>query len=159
MKEIPLTKGYKAIVDDEDFERLSGWKWHAMNAARTRVYAATSRIKNGVRVHMTMHRMLMAPLLAAGMEVDHINGDGLDNRRCNLRICTRAENARNNRTPCTNRSGFKGVSFYKRRGVWRSHITVNGKFHHLGYFSTAENAHAAYCEAAKRLHGEFARVS
>lgn len=92
-------------------------------------------------------------------EIDHLNCDPSDNRFANLREATRAENLRNIRKPCDNTSGFKGVSFDKRTGRWISSIRASGKQKYLGRFDTAEAAYAAYCTAAKELHGEFARTS
>lgn len=98
-------------------------------------------------------------------EIDHINGNGLDNRLSNLRLATRAQNAHNS-LPCKgSASGLKGAFLDRtaerlgRPSKWKSSIMHNGVLHHLGYFRTPEDAHAAYCEAAKRLHGEFARLS
>lgn len=89
-------------------------------------------------------------------QVDHINGDGLDNRRENLRICTHAENTRNKRMLGANTSGFKGVSWHKGDRKFRAQITVNKRKIHLGNFDDAEMAHEMYCLAADMLHGEFA---
>jgi len=101
-----------------------------------------------------MHKFLMQT--PKGMHTDHINGNGLDNRRSNLRVCTPSQNKMNSKTYRTNKSGFKGVSFYKRDRNWSAQITMNFKKVHLGYFSTPGLAHVAYCNAALKLHGEFA---
>ncbi len=101
-----------------------------------------------------MHRHLLnAPV---GMQVDHIDGNGLHDWRANLRLATPAQNQQNRGMPANNISGFKGVRFYKE-GVWIASIGHNGKHSCLGRFPTAQEASAAYIEAAKRLHGEFAR--
>jgi hypothetical protein len=94
-----------------------------------------------------------------GMDIDHINGDGLDNRWSNLRLATRAENIRNSRTKATNTSGFKGVSWHKRDRKWQAHIKINGRSKNLGLFEAPEDAHAAYVAAAQKYHGEFARAA
>lgn len=93
--------------------------------------------------------------------VDHINGNGLDNRRCNLRVCSHGENMRNRTMNRNNRSGYKGVYFDpdKNGRPWRAQIRANGRKHSLGRFDTAEQAYEAYQKAAERLHGEFARVA
>lgn len=91
--------------------------------------------------------------------VDHVNGVKSDNRIANLREATRAENQRNRKTNYNSASGRKGVCFDERTAKWKAAIRVNRKPIHLGYFKTAEEAHAAYCKAAHRLHGEFARTS
>jgi hypothetical protein len=91
-------------------------------------------------------------------ELDHINGDGCDNRIVNLRLATASENMRNRRRRSDNTSGFKGVSWSKRSGRWIAHIGINRKIIHLGLFDTKEAAAAAYAEAAARLHGKFANL-
>ena len=89
-------------------------------------------------------------------DVDHVNGDRADNRIANLREATRSENIRNSRISSSNTSGLKGVSWSKASKRWRSSINVNGKLHYLGLFDSADEAHDAYTEAAKKHHGEFA---
>lgn len=89
--------------------------------------------------------------------IDHINGDGTDNRIANLRLCTQTQNAGNTKKPKHNTSGFKGAYLEKRTGRWYGKIMFQRKAHYLGTFDTPKEAHAAYCEAAKRLYGEFAR--
>lgn len=90
--------------------------------------------------------------------IDHVNGNKSDNRIENLRVATNSQNKMNMPHPRNNTSGFKGVSFYKRNGRWRAGIGANGKQKTIGYFDSPEEAYAAYCNAAKELHGEFARV-
>lgn len=92
-------------------------------------------------------------------DVDHINRDKADNRIENLRLATRSQNNANSCRPRTNTSGFKGVSWSNAVGRWKAEIRARGKRYHLGYFDTPEEAHTAYCAAAKELHGEFARVA
>lgn len=99
-----------------------------------------------------LHRVIMQP--GPGLEVDHINGDRLDNRRLNLRVCTRSSNAKNTST----KVGYKGVH-KNHRGKWIAQITKNYNCHHLGTFRTAEEAAIAYNDAASILHGEFARLN
>jgi hypothetical protein len=91
-------------------------------------------------------------------EIDHINGDPSDNRIANLREATRQQNTRNQRIGTRNKSGYKGASWNKRDGVWRAFISRNGKTRHLGTFETAEQAHSAYCRAAKELAPQFWRA-
>lgn len=90
--------------------------------------------------------------------IDHVNGDRSDNRIENLRLATAAQNGMNSRRPSGNTSGHKGVCYYKARDSWISYITANGKRHHLGYFKSKRAAIEAYSDAAKRLHGQFARI-
>jgi hypothetical protein len=89
--------------------------------------------------------------------IDHINGDAMDDRLVNLRLANPSENKINQKIRCDNKSGFKGVSWYSRDSKWKAAIGLRGKRYHLGYFNTAEDAHAVYVAAAENLHGEFAR--
>lgn len=151
-KEIPLTKGHFAIVDDDDYEDLARWKWSYSDGYPVRkVQTAT-----GAKTYC-MHRQIMQP--PDGYVVDHINGYRLDNRRANLRICTWAQNTIN-RPPNFQKqsSPYKGVYFHKKRvaNPWMARIRHNDTIHHLGVFPTAEDAAKAYNDAALKLHGEFA---
>lgn len=145
-REIPLTQGHVARVDAADCEWLMAYKWCYKQG-----YAAT---RIGTNANVRMHRLIAQA--ADGVEVDHRNGDTLDNRRSNLRICTHAENLRNRKHHSNNTSGYKGV--YQKRGKWGAAIGVNYKRIHLGYFATAEEAGQAYDTAAQHYHGQFARA-
>jgi hypothetical protein len=154
MKEITLSRSGVALVDDEDFERASAsGPWH-LHTSRGRSYAVHSVTSTSKR---WLHRIIAGA--GVGQEVDHLNGDGLDNRRANLRLCTHAENGRNRakqRPPAS--SKYKGVSRYHDR--WRATIGIgNHKLRSLGYFKTEDEAADAYDVAAKELFGEFARVN
>jgi len=92
-------------------------------------------------------------------DIDHKNGNGLDNRWDNLRSATRSQNMANTKLPLTNTSGYKGVRWDKARGKWRAEIRIKGRSRHLGLFATAEEAHAAYMEKAREVFGEFARAA
>lgn len=154
-RKIPLTQGQHALVDDADYERVSQHKWHIKRYSGGLAYA-TGRPNGGER-KVLMHRFILNP--PDGFEVDHINGDGLDNRRANLRVCSHAENQKNVKKPTTNTSGYKGVAWSKHHLRWKAEIRANGKRIHLGTFDTAEEAAAAYDTAAKQMHGEFARTN
>ncbi len=157
MKKIPLTRGMFALVDDEDYEELSKYRWCAVRSRNTYYALRNShRDVNGKQYNILMHRVIIGTPI--GMETDHIDGDGLNNQRYNLRICTKQENQRNRRNPSNNTSGYKGVSFRNRTGRWQARIDINGKTTHLGMFSTPEEAHSAYCEAAKKYYGDFANT-
>jgi len=149
---IPLTRNKNAIVDVEDFEWLSQWNWHARLTRNSNTFYA-ARTDWGQKIFM--HR----EVLGCKTEVDHKNGDALDNRKQNLRKSTHAQNMCNVGTPSNNTSGFKGVSWGRRENKWRSYITLHGKQKHLGFFPNKEDAAHAYDEAAKILHGEFARLN
>lgn len=150
--EIATTKGLttNAMVSDEDLNMLSQFKWYLDSKG----YAyMTKRFGMGIRKTTRMHRLIMnAP---KGMSVDHINGNTLDNRRENLRICSHTENLKNLKKPKNNKSGIKGVSWYPKSNKWRAVITSNGKFYHLGLFADKMKAKEAYDTKAKELYGEF----
>jgi len=153
MKEIKLTQGKVAIVDDGDFEALNQYKWHAQKTGNGTFYAARGR---GGK-YVLLHREIMPTV--DGMEVDHINGDGLNCQKRNLRNCTRSQNARNSKISSSSTSGFKGASWHKRDKIWTSGIWVNGKQKHLGNFTLLKEAALAYNEAAIKYFGEFARLN
>jgi hypothetical protein len=148
-REIALPHGFVTIVDDEDFDWLCQWDWGVGRHRLGHAYAQR-RGQYGL-----MHRLLMSA--QAGQVVDHINGNTMDNRRANLRLCVHAENCRNRGPGSNNTSGFKGV---RRSGAkWFAAITADRVCHPLGYFATRQEAAHAYDAAAKRLHGEFARLN
>ena len=105
-----------------------------------------------------MHREIAGLTWGDKLVVDHINGNPLDNRRTNLRVCTNAENMRNRGKNKNNTSGFKGVTYFKFAKLWKAQIKVDRKGVFLGYFKTPEAAHQAYCEAAAKYHGDFAKT-
>jgi hypothetical protein len=156
MKKIQLTQGQFALVDDEDYERLSKVRWHAWWTHHTQSFYArrNSPRVNGKRHLILMHREIMGE--PDGVVVDHVNHNTLDNRRENLRACSHSENNHNQRKRCDNSSGFKGVSWNKRQKKWRAYIKINGKQQHLGYYTSEIEAAAAYDAAAAELHGDFA---
>jgi len=153
MKYIPLTQGKYALVDDEDYEVFIQWKWCYYQEG----YAA--RKSDFIpRKTVLMHRKIMqAP---TGMQVDHINGDKLDNRRANLRLCTSQQNTLNQpKRRMETSSQYKGVCRDKKTGRWRAMITVNGKQKSLGRFADEIDAAKAYDDAAIQHHGEFASIN
>lgn len=149
MKEIPLTNGGVTIVDDEDFDNLTKFKWRCVNG-----YAARCQNLQGVIVMFYVHREVLN--LPSHLMVDHANRDKLDNRKENLRATDSTHNAGNKGMRSDNTTGFKGVS--KIRNKYRATIRKYGVWRLLGHFDTPEEAHAAYCAAAKELYGEFART-
>jgi hypothetical protein len=155
--EIPLTRGQVALVDAEDYERLNAFKWCATrNRVTAKWYAIRGVLVAGKSTTIKMHReILLAPTTA---QIDHQNGNGLDNRRENLRIATNAQNLFNRGPQRNNSSGFKGVCFHKQAQKWKAEIAFRGQRKHLGLFTTPEDAHAAYIAAATQLHGEFAKT-
>lgn len=151
MKIIPLTQGKVALVDAKDFERLSQYKWCALlKHPKIGYWIATTTIENK---KISMHRFIMN--FPKNKEVDHKNHNGLDNQRCNLRICTHAENQQN-KNVFKGISKFKGVTKHKFARKWMSHIGFNCKSIHLGYFNSEIEAARAYDQAAVKCFGEFA---
>ena len=146
---IPLTRGRFAVVDAEDYERLSQFTWFAEGGRKT-FYAV--RKENGRSIKM--HRQITnAP---DHLVVDHIDHNGLNNRRSNLRLATFTQNCQNQRRFVHKSSKYKGVHWNKRSKKWAAQVTSNNKSHHLGYFKTQDDAARAYDEAAKKCHGQFA---
>ena len=157
-RRIPLTQGRFAIVDPQDYQRLSRYKWRLCRTKGKNVlYAERSlRLPNGKYSRLLMHRQLID--VPDGYVIDHINGCGLDNRRANLRLATVAQNAWNSkkRNP---RSGYKGVWFAADKGMWRAAIVCHGRRIHLGYFNDKIDAAKAYDDAAGKYHKQFARLN
>lgn len=157
-KEIPLTQGKVVLVDIEDYNYLMQWKWCADKANEYGLFYASRKIlKENKQTTLRMHIEIMKP--SKGKEVDHINGNGLDNRRSNLRICTRSQNMMNSSHHRDNASGYKGVHWYKQTKKWQARIMKDYKQKHLGYFNTKQEAAIAYNETAKQYHGEFAKLN
>lgn len=142
--EVPLTRGMVALIDGDDADRVLAYPWYA--ASCDGQYYATNDTAG------LLHRFLMEP--KPGMLVDHINGDKLDNRRCNLRIATPSQNAMNSAKRRTSKGKYRGVS--KNGPGWSAMLTKDYKSHYLGTFRTPEEAAKAYDEMARILHGEFA---
>ncbi|MGC4375766.1 HNH endonuclease [Fictibacillus sp. Mic-4] len=153
MAEIPLTKGFVAIVDECDYEYLSNFPWHYSKGYA--INRSSFFHEDGKRKTVLMHRLILQ--VDPRHEVDHINGNSLDNRRNNLRIANRAENSRNIKTPSHNTSGYKGVT--KSKKGWRASIHLNSEKIHIGVFKTKEDAAKAYNIKALELFGDFARLN
>jgi len=154
MKEIRLTNGKLTQVDDADYERLKKFTW----AENDQGYVLRQKWVNEKQrsLQIRMHREILG--VPKESDVDHIDGNKRNNQRSNLRLATRAENLRNRGKNKNNTSGFKGVFLQKVTGRFFAQIKLNRKAIYLGTFSTPEEAHAAYVEAAKEYHGEFAHA-
>jgi hypothetical protein len=161
VKEIPLTQGMTAVVDDEDYARVSRYSWRAKrkrDGRTTYAYATIASVSSRTgRVDVALHRLVMdAP---ADRQIDHIDGDGLNNRRANLRLATHAQNQANRNKQANNRSGFKGV--YKTTGSesWQSILRFNRHNYGIKTCKTKEEAARWYDRAARVVHGEFANLN
>lgn len=153
--ELTLSNGSICLIDDEDFGLVSQYHWHVDDAG----YARTNIWRDGRKQSAPrMHRLVM-DVTDPNTHVDHINGNKLDNRKSNLRLCNRRQNLQNRTKQSNNKSGYKGVVYDKSRARWKAEIGYNGKRKHLGRFDTAEEAYAAYCKAAELYHGEFANLN
>lgn len=146
-----------AQVDDADFEILNRFKWYLKVCTKGNIYCRAPIYKNGKRINILMHRFLLD--CSIGEIIDHKDGNGMNNQRSNIRRCTHQQNAQNYRTPLTNKSGFKGVSFYKPTGKYVVYVKSNKKNLNVGYFTDLITAAHAYNEAAKKYYGEFANLN
>lgn len=159
MPEITLTQGRVALVSEEDHGWFTRWSWCVNKGG----YAQHGIRVNGKQRMTYMHRAVMERMLGGpipkGLEIDHINGNKLDNRRENLRLATRRQNMMNNRGKKDSVSRYKGVSFEKRTGRWLARMKIAGKQTYLGSFVTEEEAARAYDAAARRVHGEFGKLN
>ena len=157
-RRIPLTQGKFAIVDPEDYERLAKYKWFAIRFERG--YYALRRAKDskGRQRNVRMHREIMGE--PKGKIIDHINHNGLDNRKANLRVVTSQQNTWNKRKQRGGYSSrYKGVSWFKRLGKWQVRITYNGKSIFIGYFDDQITAARAYDAKAAELYGDYAALN
>jgi hypothetical protein len=153
MREIPLTKGYVALVDDDDFERLNTHRWHASPDGST-VYARRTISLGGKDKTIRMHYEIMR---VDG--IDHVNGNGLDNRRSNLRIASKSMNAANSQKRSAASSHFKGVSWHRVSQKWQARLKRDYRLIYLGLFRDEVDAATAYNLAAYMEFGEFARFN
>lgn len=172
MREIVLSQGKIAIVDDEDYDWLSQWSWYyrrdntgrkdgkKYDRAVRSVRIGSSKMNHSYELYM--HREIMKA--GPDQKVDHVNGDGLDMRRSNLRFYEKGQNRQNSDKNSHYRgnptsSPFKGVTWHKATGKWAAACMNNGKRKHLGLFHLEEEAAHAYDAAAREMHGEFARLN
>lgn len=154
-KQIPLTQGKFAIVDDEDFEWLNEHKWYAARNERN-WYAHRGENRNGKVTIFRMHREILSLTHGDTRESDHKNRNGLDNRKSNLRIATHAQNQHNREGLKDCSSKYKGVYWRKDRNRWVAIIRQNGKVKKIGSFRDEVDAAKTYDRKAKQVHGEFA---
>ena len=146
----PHKANFYAFVDIEDVPLVQGIAWHLFG--KRKIYARSGRNSGMV----LMHRLIMK---CPDKWIDHINNNGLDNRKSNLRIVTASQNAMNRKKLSNTSSIYKGVGYHIKHGKWQAQIKVNRKIQYIGLFKNEIDAALAYNEAAKRLHGEFAKLN
>jgi hypothetical protein len=159
MKQVPITQGYFALVDEEDFGRVSKFKWTA-DVRKNGVYVKRYMERNvdGKRVRSVLYLHHFVLGIQGGVLVDHVKGNPLDNRKKKLRVCTQAENARNAKIGRNNTHGYKGLVL-RPSGRWGCQLMFKGKHVCVGTFDTKEEAARAYDTKAKELFGEFANLN
>lgn len=160
MKKIQLTKGYVAVVDDADYERLNKVKWQAVETPNRGIVYARRTIRIDKKfIYTHMHREVLGLREGGHIQVDHIDCNGLNNTRNNLRLANPRQNNQNKRLQKNNTSGFKGVYWKLGKNRWTANIRVNGKTKLVGYFRNPVEAARAYDKVAMQLFGEFARTN
>lgn len=159
MKEIKLTQGQVALVDDEDYEFLNQWKWFAKKDHDKYYAARATMLRPGKQRMIFMHRDALKVEHTVKVEVDHLDGDCLNNQKGNLRLATRSQNCANRRPFKNSSSIFKGVGWVRRTKKWHAKIRKDGVCRHLGYFDIETDAALAYNKSAIELHGEYAYIN
>lgn len=156
MKEIPLTRGKVALVDDADYERISQFKWELMITSG--LSYARRRYRDDMDVIRTqlMHRLILGD---EARQIDHVDGDGLNNQRANLRPASHRLNQGNTRLSRKNTSGYRGVTYNRECRKWAVMITIGNRRTYLGMYQDAKTAAAIYDAAATKWFGEFARLN
>ena len=156
MKLVKLTQGKFAFVDDDIFEIVNKYKWHVVKRGKNN-YASRTCLEGKKKI-IYMHRFIL-DITNPKEIVDHVDGNGLNNIKKNIRICNTFENARNSRSRENKSSIYKGVHFNKKSNKWRAMICINNKSMHLGMFDNEEDAGKKYDEVAKINYGEFAKLN
>jgi hypothetical protein len=157
MQQIPLNKGFVALVDDDVYTLVIPKRWHVVKVHGNRYARTNVRLPDGRKTLIDMHRFIMNA--KRGQRVDHRDGNGLHNTSANLRFCTHAQNMRNQRTRTRAKtSRFRGVSWNSKREAWAAQIKAE-RHYFLGFFDNEELAAHAYDRAAIKHHREFASTN
>ncbi len=159
MKVIKLTQNKQALIDDKDYAKVKGFYWYASREKNKLWYAKGYIRGSKPYAAVRMHRLLLGLTSADRRQVDHRNSNGLDNRRKNLRIVSNAQNSMNRRKQAGCLSDYKGVSYDKRKGRWRTMIMKDQRAFNLGFFKSETEAALAYNRKAKELFGKYARLN
>jgi hypothetical protein len=157
---VPLTQGYEAVIDADDAALVGQWLWCSWVTRRRDGSVRSVYAKRGDYSQVKPRTVLMHRIIAGtpdDMETDHIDGNGLNNRRSNLRAATITENRRNKIRSYASKSGVKGVHWVERLGKWRAQICADRKVTCLGLFDTVDGAAHAYAKASATLHGKYGR--
>lgn len=154
--EVPLASGRVAITDSKFAEIVGAYNWSEVSFGNVSYAYANQKVGHRKFKTIRMHRLIYK--VETHEIIDHINGDGLDNRVANLRKADRAQNNWNSLASSLNKSGVKGVHWNRAAGKWTAGISARGKRYFLGYFTTIPEAKAAYDSAAKTLHSDFRRA-
>jgi len=157
-KKLPLTQDQFAIVDEDDYDRLAQYKW-CVSRSRNCLYARRSSKYQGKKITLQMHRVVLGLEYNDNLIIDHINRNGLDNRKANLRIVSQKINSYNCKMQRHNTSGYRGVAFYKQTGKYASYIKINGIQKHLGFYETPIEAALAHDVASLLAYKENAIIN
>ena len=155
--QIPLKQGQFAIIDNEDFNLVKDYKWHLKKERYTYYVRANIRLSSGKYKMIRLHRLILN--LSNSEICDHINGNGLDNRKINIRIATHAQNNANRKKAQKKSSKYKGVCWNKERNLWQANIYLDQKTINLGCFANEEEAAKVYNSSAVKLFGAFAKLN
>lgn len=148
---LKTNKNIEFLIDDEDYPKVKAFTWYLSKIGYIVCDIQVNKVKKQIRLHRLLMNVEQKNIL-----IDHINRNRLDNRKSNLRIANKQQNAANSKISIRNTSGFKGVTFKKDKGKWKAYIAVNNKQIHLGYYDTANEAAKKYNQSASEYFGEFA---